>query len=62
MSGLIARNAMLQSDKKPFTCVFYELLMKDVDFGLSRFVLEVRKVNGEPYPPNSNSYVAYSAI
>ena len=49
----LARNTRLLSDEEPFSTTFCELTVSEMDFWLSRFVLEVRKKNGDPYPPNT---------
>ena len=49
----LARNTRLLSDKKPFSTTFCELTVSEMDFWLSRFILEVRKENGDPYPSNT---------
>ena len=49
----LTRNTKLLPEEKPFSSTFYELSVAEMDFWLSRFVLEVRKANGDPYPPNS---------
>ena len=48
-----ARNLQLLPEEKPFSSTFDELSLTEMDFWLSRFVLEVRKANGDSYPPNS---------
>ena len=48
-----SRNQKLLPPEQPFSLVLYELTVSEIDFWLSRFVLEVRKKNGEPYPPDS---------
>ena len=48
------RNANLLPGEKPFRTNFCDLSIPEMDFWLSRFVLEVRKQkDGEPYPPNT---------
>ena len=49
----LARNTRLLSDEQPFSVTFCDLTGSEMDFWLSRFVLEVRKKNGDPYPPNT---------
>ena len=49
----LSRNTRFLSDKQPFSTTFCELTVSEMDFWLSRFVLEVRKRNGDPYPPNT---------
>ena len=49
----LARNTRLLSDEEPFRSTFCELTLPEMDFWLSRFILEVRKKNGDPYPPNT---------
>ena len=39
--------------EKPFSRSFCDLAVSEMDFWLSRFVLEVRKANGILIPPNS---------
>ena len=39
--------------EEPFSTTFCELTVSEMNFWLPRFVLEIRKKNGEPYPPNS---------
>ena len=46
-------NTRLLLDEEPFSTTFCELTVSEMDFWLSRFVLEVRKKNGDPYPPNT---------
>ena len=48
-----ARNLKLQQEEQPFSIKFDELSVNEMDFWLSRFVLEVFKANGDAYPPNS---------
>lgn len=49
----ITRNSKLLHGEDPFSSQFFELTTTEIDFWLSRFVLEVRKSNGDAYPPNS---------
>ena len=49
----LTRNTKLLPEEKPFSSTFYELSVAEMDFWLSRFMLEVRKANRDPYPPNS---------
>ena len=49
----ISRNLKLLHGENPFSSTFFELTTTEIDFWLSRFVLEVRKSNGDAYPPNS---------
>ena len=51
----LARNTRLLSDEEPFSTTFCELTVSEMDFWLSRFILEVRKKNGDPYPPSTLS-------
>ena len=48
-----ARNLQLLPEEKLLSSTFDELSLTEMDFWLSRFVLVVRKANGDPYPPNS---------
>ena len=48
-----AINLKLLQEEQPFSIKFDELTLDEMDFWLSRFVLEVRKANGDAYPPNS---------
>ena len=43
----LARNTRLLSDEEPFSATFCELTVSEMDFWLSRFILEVRKKNGQ---------------
>ena len=54
----LASNTRLLSDEEPFSTTFCELTVSEMDFWLSRFILEVRKKNGDPYPspPSSMLY------
>ena len=47
------RNKTLLSDERPFSVNFCELSVTEMNFWLSRFVLEIRKKSGDPYPPES---------
>ena len=47
----LARNTRLLSDEEPFSATFCELTVSEMDFWLSRFILEVHKKNGDPHPP-----------
>ena len=47
------RNAKLLPGEIPFSTNFCDLSMIEMDFWLSRFILEVRKLDGKPYPPNT---------
>ena len=49
----LASNTRLLSDEEPFSTTFCELTVSEMDFWLSRFILEVCKKNGDPYPPNT---------
>ena len=49
----LCRNSRLLSGEQPFSPTFTELSVPEMNFWLSKFVLEVRKKNGEPYPPNT---------
>ena len=44
----LARNTRLLPDEEPFSTTFF---VSEKDFWLSRFIQEVRKKNGDPYPP-----------
>ena len=44
------RNKSLLSDERPFSVNFCELSVAEMDFWLSRFVLEICKKSGDPYP------------
>ena len=44
-----ARNFRLLPEEKPFSSTFDELSVTEMNFWLSRFVLEVCKANGDPY-------------
>ncbi len=48
-----ARNKRLLSDEKRFNPDLCLLTTEEMKFWLSRFVLEVRKKNGDYYPPNA---------
>ena len=47
----LAKNTRLLSHEEPFSTTFCELTVSEMDSWLSRFILEVRKKNGDPYPP-----------
>ena len=49
----LTRNARLLPDERPFSTRFRDLSISEINFWLSRFVLVIRKKNGEQYPPNS---------
>ena len=44
----IVRNTRLLSNEHSFSTTFCELTVSEMDFWLSRFVLEVRRKNGDP--------------
>ena len=46
----LASNTRLLSNEEPFSTTFCELTVSEMNFWLSRFILEVRKKNGDPYP------------
>ncbi len=48
-----SRSQRFLPGEKPLERDFTTLAAQDMDFWLSRFVLEIRKKGGEPYPPNS---------
>ena len=47
------RNNNLLDGEEPFSASFINLTVDQMDFYLCRFVLEVRKANGDPYPPST---------
>jgi len=47
------RNTKLLPGEEPFSTIFCDLTVSEMNFWLPRFVLEIRKKNREPYPPNS---------
>ena len=49
----ISRNKNLLPGEQPFITLFSDLTLTEMNFWLSRFVLEIRKKNSEPYPPNT---------
>ena len=48
-----SRNKKLLSDKAPFSCEIEKLSAQLINFWLCRFVLEIRRRDGERYPPAS---------
>ena len=48
----LAKNTRLLPDEEPFNTTFF---VSEKDFWLSRFILEVHKKNGDPYPPPPNT-------
>ena len=48
----LSRNTKLLPGEEPFSTTFCELTVSEMNFWLPRFVLEICKKNGEPYPPN----------
>ena len=48
-----SRNKKLLSDEAPFSCKIEKLSAQLINFWLCRFVLEIRRRDGERYPPAS---------
>ena len=48
-----SRNKKLLSDEAPFSCEIEKLSAQLINFWLCRFVLEIRRRDGERYPPTS---------
>ena len=48
-----SRNKKLLSDETPFSCEIEKLSAQLINFWLCRFVLEIRRRDGERYPPAS---------
>ena len=48
-----ARNKNLLPEELPFSSLLSDLTLSEMNFWLSRYVLEIRKKDGDPYPPNT---------
>ena len=55
-----ARNAKLLSSEKSFSSNSCSLFLFKLNFWISRFVLEIHKKDGEPYPPNTLNQIICS--
>ncbi len=59
-----SRNARLLPKENPFSVSICDLTVSEMNFWLSRYILEIRKKDGQPYPPNSlySLYVGYNVF